>query len=72
MLGHGNYESDVDWFNPDHNTANFVVIFPGIPAYPGFTSTQEALATFGVPARTYHVGAYTVLTWNKNLLRELR
>ncbi len=72
VLAHSDYESDADWFNPDRNTANFVVIFPGNPAYPGFTSTGAALATFGAPARTYHVAAYTVLTWNKNLLRELR
>jgi hypothetical protein len=30
------------------------------------------LATFGQPARTYHVGSDTILVWNKNLLSELR
>lgn len=29
------------------------------------------LATFGPPARTYHLGSYTILVWNKNLLTEL-
>jgi hypothetical protein len=29
------------------------------------------LATFGKPARTYHVGSYTILVWNSNLLSEL-
>jgi hypothetical protein len=72
VLAHRNWESDADWFNPDRDTAGFVVIFPGIPGgYTGFTSTHAALATFGAPARTYHVGAYTVLIWNKNLLTEL-
>ena len=30
------------------------------------------LATFGKPVRTYHVGSYTVLVWNGNLLSDLR
>ncbi len=30
------------------------------------------LATFGKPVRTYHVGSYTVLVWNSNLLSDLR
>ena len=33
---------------------------------------RAVLATFGKPARTYHVGSYTILVWNRNLLRELR
>ena len=37
----------------------------------GFTQEQAVLARFGQPARSYHVGAYTVLVWDKNLLREL-
>jgi hypothetical protein len=39
--------------------------------YPGFTQERAVLATFGQPARTYHVGSYTVLVWDKNLLSEL-
>jgi hypothetical protein len=48
------------------------VLSPGIAHYPGFTPEQAVLATFGPPARTYHVGSYTILIWNKNLLSELR
>jgi hypothetical protein len=68
----GTYESKTDWYDPRRNTANFVVLSPGIPHYPGFTQEQAVLATFGTPARTYHVGAYTILVWNKNLLTQLR
>jgi hypothetical protein len=64
-------ESDAQWYDAARNTANFVVLFPGVAGYPGFTPEQAALAAFGPPARTYHVGGYTILVWNKNLLTEL-
>ena len=64
-------ESDADWYNPAQSTASFVVLFAGVAGYPGFTPEQAVLATFGPPARTYHDGGYTILVWNKNLLREL-
>ena len=47
------------------------MLFPGVAEYPGFTQEQAVLATFGKPARTYHVGSYTVLVWNSNLLSKL-
>ncbi len=65
------FEGKAQWYDPDRNTANFVVLFPGVAEYRGFTQEQAVLATFGKPARTYHVGSYTVLVWDKNLLREL-
>jgi len=66
------YESKADWYDPNRNTANFVVLSPGVNAgYPGFSPERAVLATFGKPARTYHVGPYTVLVWNRNLLAEL-
>jgi hypothetical protein len=65
------FEGKAEWYDPHRNTANFVVLFPGVAEYRGFTQEQAVLATFGKPARTYHVGAYTVLVWGKNLLREL-
>jgi presenilin-like A22 family membrane protease len=67
----GAYESDAGWYDPDRNTANFVVISRGVAGYPGFSSERAVLATFGKPARTYHVGSYTILVWNHNLLPEL-
>ena len=64
-------ESNADWYDPARNTADFVVLFPGVAGYPGFTPESAVLATFGRPARTYQVGAYTILVWNKNLLSGL-
>jgi hypothetical protein len=65
------FESKTQWYDPKRNSANFVVLFPGVAGYPGFTPEQAVLATFGKPARTYHVGSYTVLVWDRNLLSDL-
>jgi hypothetical protein len=70
-LNPGIRELKEQWYEPDQNTANFVVLFPGTAEYPGFTDKREVLATFGNPARTYQVGSYTVLVWNRNLLSTL-
>ncbi len=59
------------WFDPASSSADFLVLFPGIDGFPGFTGRAQALATFGEPARVYHVGRYTILYWHKNLLAEL-
>jgi hypothetical protein len=64
-------ESDWAWYDPAHNSANFVVLTRGVPGYPGFTSRRTVLATFGPPAQTYRFGSYTVLVWHKNLLSDL-
>jgi hypothetical protein len=49
---------------------NFVVLrnVPG-QIFP-FTDAQ-ARAAFGRPAHVYHVTGYTIMAWDKNLLREL-
>ena len=60
-----------DWFNPAHSLVDFVVLFPGVDGYPGFGDQQAVVATFGKPARVYHVGQYTILWWPKNLLADL-
>jgi hypothetical protein len=62
---------DGAWYDPNRSSANFVVLFPGIPVYSGFTDRAAVIATFGDPARTYHVGQYTILVWHKNLLADL-
>jgi hypothetical protein len=59
------------WFDPAQSSADFVVLSPGFPGYPGFTDRRAVLAAFGPPARTYHVGQDTILWWRKNLLKEL-
>ncbi len=68
----GRWESRTPWYDPRHSQATFVVLFRGVPGYQGFTSARQVLATFGPPARSYRVGAYRVLVWDKNLLTELR
>ncbi len=56
------------WYDPSAAAAHFVVLFPGIAGYPGFTQRGAVIATFGAPDRTYRVGRYTILLWRKNLL----
>jgi hypothetical protein len=60
------------WFDPAHAAAHYVVLFPGIPGYPGFTRRAAVLATFGPPARVYRAGRYTIWYWPANLLGRLR
>jgi hypothetical protein len=61
----GNWEGKSAWYNPQRESANFVVLARSAPGLPA------VLATFGPPARQYRVGQYLVLTWNKNLLADL-
>jgi hypothetical protein len=65
------WEVKLSWLDPRHNSANFVVLAPTVAEYPGFTNTGAVLATFGPPARDYHVGPYQVLVYTKNLLADL-
>jgi hypothetical protein len=59
------------WFNPGLSRVDFVVLFPGLSGYPGFSDRQAVLATFGKPGRVYRVGSYTILWWPKNLLGDI-
>jgi hypothetical protein len=70
-LVHGVLESDSAWYSPARSYVNFVVFAPGAPGYTAFRAPQATVATFGPPARTYHVGRDTVLVWNYNLLTRL-
>ena len=63
---------DGAWYDPAQSVADYVVLYPGIPVYPGFTNRAAVIAAFGNPVRTYHVGRYTILLWHKNLLADLR
>jgi hypothetical protein len=65
------WNADAAWYDARSQTANFVVLAPGIPEYPGFTDTDAVLLTFGRPVHVYRVGADRVLVWHKNLLRDL-
>jgi hypothetical protein len=60
------WEMDMRIFDPATRSANFVLSMPGDTVSPA----RAALA-FGRPARVYHFGVYTILVWNKNILRDL-
>jgi hypothetical protein len=62
------WEAKASWYDPRSNRATFLVTDsqPGFFNY--FQPSASALAALGPPARTYHVGPYTVLVWNANLL----
>ena len=64
-------EVRAEWFNPGLSLVDFVVLFPGISGYPGFSDQRAVLATFGKPGRVYRVGLYTILWWPKNLLSDM-
>ena len=72
MITAGGTDVETAWYDPGRSSAHFVVLFPGIQGYTGFTARRQVLATFGKPARTYHVGRYTILYWPENLLTKLR
>ena len=57
-------EAKVAWFDPLRTTAHFDVLEPG--------NAAAVQATWGRPARVYHVGQYTIWYWPKNLLSTIR
>jgi len=65
-------EDYAGWYDTADNTADFVVFAPGDGELSGFDDRAAVVATFGPPARTYHVEQYTILVWpNENLLTKL-
>jgi hypothetical protein len=66
------WEAKGSWYDSGPNRANFLVT----SSTPGFFNhwqpSPAALAALGRPARTYHVGPYTVYVYAKNLLAGLR
>ena len=72
--GIGPHRGEVNraWFDPRQSAARYLVLTPGTPEYPGYSDGPVAAATWGVPARIYHVGQYTIWYWPKNLLPALR
>jgi hypothetical protein len=60
------WEMDMRIFDPATRSANFVLSMPG-----DVVSPARATLAFGRPARVYHFGVYTILVWNKNILRNL-
>src|SRR5580704_5299290 len=59
------WETKGSWYD---QRATFLVTENQAGYFNHFKPSASALAALGPPARTYHVGPYTVLVWNKNLL----
>jgi hypothetical protein len=62
-----NWEAKLPWRDSASHYANFVVTVRR-PGYEAGVTQQAAQHTFGRPARTEHLGRYTVMIWDKNLL----
>jgi hypothetical protein len=65
------WESKSAWYDSGSSSANFLVTSSTPGYFNHWQPSRAALAALGPPARTYHVGPYTVYVWNKNLLAEL-
>jgi hypothetical protein len=71
------WESQDSWYDPRQHYADFVLLFAGQRGFSGqagllpFSPAAAVSAEFGQPAATYRLGAYTVLVWHRNLLRDL-
>jgi len=63
--------SNAGWYNAKLHDANFVVLDNA----PGFMNYWEPRALveryFGTPVRIYHTGRYTIMIYDKNLLRDI-
>jgi hypothetical protein len=62
------WEAKGSWYDPASQRATFLVTERGTGYFDHWQPSASALAALGPPARTYQVGPYTVLVWNKNLL----
>ena len=65
------WETKSSWYDPGRNQANFLVTSNAPGFFNHWLPHPAALAVLGAPARTYHVGPYTVYVYNKNLLAAL-
>jgi hypothetical protein len=62
------WEAKGSWYDPGSQRATFLVTDSQTGFFSHWEPSASALAAFGPPVRTYHLGPYTVLVWNKNLL----
>jgi hypothetical protein len=65
------WEAKGSWYDSGPNRATFLVTDSAPGFFNHWQPSPAALAALGRPARTYHVGPYTVYVWNKNLLADL-
>jgi hypothetical protein len=67
----GSHETEASQFDPSLHDANFVVSTSvNGPAF--YIPPAWIIRDFGQPAHTYHYGVWTIMTYNQNLLTELR
>ncbi len=64
-------EAKGSWYDSGSNRATFLVADSAPGFFNHWQPSPAALAALGRPAKTYHVGPYTVYVWNKNLLAGL-
>ncbi len=62
------WEAKGSWYDPASQRASFLVTDSQAGFFNHWEPSASALAALGPPVRTYHVGPYTVLVWNTNLL----
>ena len=62
------WEAKGSWYDPGSQRATFLVTDSQAGFFNHWQPSASVLAGFGPPVRTYHVGPYTVLVWNANLL----
>jgi hypothetical protein len=65
------YQSEASWADPRLHYANFVVN-TSVDGPRSDIPYRDLLSAFGRPAATYHVGAFVIMVWHKNLLDDLR
>jgi hypothetical protein len=65
------WEAKGSWYDSGPNHATFLVTDSAPGFFNHWQPSPAALAALGRPARTYHVGPYSVYVWNKNLLAGL-
>src|SRR5580692_47024 len=62
------WEAKGSWYDAGSQRATFLVTDSQAGFFNHWEPSASALAALGPPARTYHVGPYTVLVWNTNRL----
>jgi len=59
------------WYDPKLHYANFVVLDSQPGSYSHWEPRRLIRKYFGVPARTYRTGPYTIMVWQRNLLNDI-
>ena len=65
------WEAKRSWYDPASHKATFLVTDSASGFFNHWQPRASALAALGRPARTYHVGTYTIYVWNSNVLSEI-